>query len=655
VDADLLGVAGQMIYVTFSLDAQGRVTYVSDAVRLVLGYGPDELVGTSLVDYVPAEERAAAEAGWARVASGQTPKRVEATLRRRDGRLVTLQADALPRLGADGGFAGLDGVACEVRAVAPPREALSEQLACLRSCDGLPPAADRLSHMLGELSECVVTLGAEACWVGLLNEGTLDVRPVVHRGADGGRLAAAASGASGQAPRSSLVARAIIARKPVAAALDGAGSPECPLAAEAGRCGYRSMAVLPLLYAGRPYGVVCVYSRTARAFDEGKLRLLGLFAHLAAVAACHGEAAAGAGRIEVGFRDLVDQLPCVAYVVTAAVPPEFLFISSSVESFLGYAPQEFYADPSLTFRIVHPEDRARVEEHMRLGARSLEFLTAEFRVVHRNGRDVYHVVLRSRPLEERAGLLLLRQGILIDVTEQKRLEQELLQSQRLAAIGEMAAMMAHEIRNPLAGMSLALRVLRGARGDRETEDECLDDLAQCLGRINATVSRVLDFSKARPVVLRPCALAAIVEGAQRLTATYLRKSGVTLHVDLAEGLPALVADRDQIEQVIVNLVLNACKAMPEGGVATIRAGATATHVFVEVSDTGIGITPEQLGHVFDPFYSGFREGTGLGLSLCHRIVEAHGGRIEVASHPGEGSTFRIELPRESADAASAGD
>ena len=373
---------------------------------------------------------------------------------------------------------------------------------------------------------------------------------------------------------------------PVAAALDGAGSPECPLAAEAGRCGYRSMAVLPLLYAGRPYGVVCVYSRTARAFDEGKLRLLGLFAHLAAVAACHGEAAAGAGRIEVGFRDLVDQLPCVAYVVTAAVPPEFLFISSSVESFLGYAPQEFYADPSLTFRIVHPEDRARVEEHMRLGARSLEFLTAEFRVVHRNGRDVYHVVLRSRPLEERAGLLLLRQGILIDVTEQKRLEQELLQSQRLAAIGEMAAMMAHEIRNPLAGMSLALRVLRGARGDRETEDECLDDLAQCLGRINATVSRVLDFSKARPVVLRPCALAAIVEGAQRLTATYLRKSGVTLHVDLAEGLPALVADRDQIEQVIVNLVLNACKAMPEGGVATIRAGATATHVFVEVRDTG---------------------------------------------------------------------
>lgn len=652
VDADLLGVAGQMLYVTFSLDAQGRVTYVNDAVRLVLGYGPDELLGTSLMDYVPAEERAAVEAGWARVASGQPPERVEATLRRRDGRLVTVQADALPRLGADGGFAGLDGVACEVRAAAPPREALSEQLACLRSCDGLPPTAEHLSHMLGELSECFVTLGAEACWIGLLSEGTLNVRPVVHRGADGGRLAA---GASGQAPRRSLVARAIITRQAVAVALDDVESPECPLAAEAGRCGYRSLAVLPLLYAGRPYGVVCVYSRTPRAFDGGKLRLLGLFAHLAAVAACHGEAAAGAGRIEMGFRDLVDQLPCVAYVVTAAVPPEFLYVSSSVESFLGYTPQEFYADPTLTVRVAHPDDRARVEERMRLGARTLAFLTTEFRVVHRNGADVYHVVLRSRPLEEQAGLPLLRQGILIDVTEQKRLEQELLQSQRLAAIGEMAAMMAHEIRNPLAGMSLALRVLRGARGDRETEDECLDDLAQCLGRINATVSRALDFSKARPVVLRPCALAAIVEGAQHLTATYVRTSGVTLHVDLAEDLPALVADRDEIEQVIVNLVLNACKAMPDGGAATIRAGATAAHVFVEVSDTGIGITPEQLGHVFDPFYSGFGEGTGLGLSLCQRIVEAHGGRIEVASRPGEGSTFRIELPRESADAASAGD
>jgi two-component system NtrC family sensor kinase len=233
----------------------------------------------------------------------------------------------------------------------------------------------------------------------------------------------------------------------------------------------------------------------------------------------------------------------------------------------------------------------------------------------------------------------------------QEVERELLQSQRLATVGEMAAMMAHEIRNPLAGMSLCLRLLRDHPDDPETRRTCHEDLAEGLRRINDTVSRALDFAKARPPEPRRCSLAGIIEEARRLTATYVRKSRVALEADLPADLPALVADPTQLEQLFVNLILNACKAMPEGGRLTIRARANARRVRTEVTDTGIGIAPEHLDRIFDPFYSRFPEGTGLGLAICQRIASAHGGVLRVRSQPGEGSTFTVELPPEPLDAA----
>jgi PAS domain S-box-containing protein len=350
--------------------------------------------------------------------------------------------------------------------------------------------------------------------------------------------------------------------------------------------------------------------------------------------------------LAVRFREVIESLPCVVYVARPTWPPEIVFITGNVERHLGYTPEELYADSTLAFGCIHPDDRDRVLATMREAVARGEPYSADYRFVQRNGTDVRHVTLHSAPIAEAAGPRALRQGIVLDVTAEKRLERELLQSQRLAAIGEMAAMMAHEIRNPLAGMSLALRMLRSARGDTEIEDECLSDLAHCLERINATVSRVLDFSKARPLKLRRCRLADVLDGACRLTATYARKSDVAVEIDLAPGLPDLVADPDQLEQVFVSLILNACKATPDGGRVTLGARADAGRLHAEVADAGIGIPPEQLEHIFDPFYSGFGHGTGLGLTLCQRIVRAHGGTIGVDSRPGQGSTFRIDLPLE---------
>ena len=362
--------------------------------------------------------------------------------------------------------------------------------------------------------------------------------------------------------------------------------------------------------------------------------------------------ALGSAMDYAGLLELLDQLPCVVYIARVVWPPRIDFVSRSVEQYTGHKPREIIADASLLFRRVHPDDRERVMRRAREDMGRAEPSTTELRLVHRNGRDVFHVAARSSPVVDAEGRVVSRYGMLLDVTAQKGLEQELRQSQRLAAIGEMAAMMAHEIRNPLAGMSLCLRVLREGENDPRVVRECYDDLAEGLRRINTTVARALDFAKARPPALRRCSLVEIVEAARSLTAAYVRKGQVAFELDLPPDLPELVADPAQLEQLFVNLILNACKAMPGGGRLDVRARAEGRRLHADVADTGIGIEPGLHGQIFSPFYSGFGDGTGLGLSLCQRIVDAHGGAIRVESAAGRGSTFHIELPLEPPNAPS---
>ncbi len=354
--------------------------------------------------------------------------------------------------------------------------------------------------------------------------------------------------------------------------------------------------------------------------------------------------AARARDAEERYRDLVNGLPCVVYEVEPAWPPKLVFISDRIEHYTGYRPEDMYRDARLVVETIHPEDRERLAEAASRVTFRPEPYWLEYRVVHRHSGEVFHMRAISLPRVV-DGRVVRRHGVMVDVTEEKRLERELLRSQRLAAIGEIATMMAHEIRNPLAGISLAVRALRrGASG--KVRDECLDDIEACLRRVNDTVERTLNFARARPFQPRPCSLKSVIEAVKNLAATYVRKSDIAWEEDIAPGIPDLVADPDQLAQALVNLVLNACKAMPSGGRLSLRAWPDGKGVVVEVGDTGIGIPPQELGRIFDPFYSGFGEGAGLGLPLARRIVKAHGGSISVRSTVGEGTVFRIELPLE---------
>ncbi|HSW44947.1 MAG TPA: ATP-binding protein [Phycisphaerae bacterium] len=238
--------------------------------------------------------------------------------------------------------------------------------------------------------------------------------------------------------------------------------------------------------------------------------------------------------------------------------------------------------------------------------------------------------------------------------EREHLQKRLTRSEKLALIGELAAGVAHEINNPLDGLQNSTRIIRRNLADVEKGDQpiieqtrrLLDLMESGLFRIEMIVRRLLTMSRDEPVNLAPIRLDEIVQDAVEFVRPRFQRHGVEFLADFP-GQPVFAkADRVQLVQVLINLMINAADAMPDGGrlVVRCRSADDGRLAILEMSDTGHGIAPEHLPHVFEPFYTTKGKGTGLGLSVVARIIEAHGGSIDVTSEPGCGTLFRIELP-----------
>jgi len=236
--------------------------------------------------------------------------------------------------------------------------------------------------------------------------------------------------------------------------------------------------------------------------------------------------------------------------------------------------------------------------------------------------------------------------VLKDVTELKRLQAQLSEAEHLAELGRLAASIAHEIKNPIAGLRGAMEVMGGVHVESDPRFAIFREALSQIRRLDALVKDLLAY--ARPLNLRtePVPVHLLVEASVGLCKEALSSPGVAFKNLVREDLPNVIADPLQIQQVLANLLTNATQAMPDGGTVTVDARAEKDSVVMTVADTGTGIPPEVMANMFKPFFTTKHVGTGLGLSIVQRLVRGHGGWCEVSSEPGKGTVFTIRLPAE---------
>ncbi len=245
-----------------------------------------------------------------------------------------------------------------------------------------------------------------------------------------------------------------------------------------------------------------------------------------------------------------------------------------------------------------------------------------------------------------------------DITKRKETEVELIRSEKLASLGQLAASVAHEVNNPLAGIlvytTLLLKKYQEKKLQTEETENQLLKMKKELERTSGIIRNLLDFSRQSDADMRPIEINKVVEAALLLVRHQISLENITLELKLGKDLPLVHAGFDQIQQVLINIILNATQAMPEGGKLTIATSAARgvkinetikNTVRVDVTDTGVGIPKENLSKLFTPFFTTKEKGKGVGLGLpvVHGIIERHKGKIEVASELNKGTTFTIYL------------
>lgn len=222
-------------------------------------------------------------------------------------------------------------------------------------------------------------------------------------------------------------------------------------------------------------------------------------------------------------------------------------------------------------------------------------------------------------------------------------EKQIQQAGKLASIGELASGIAHEIRNPLAGIGAAVEVLSEENGLNGQHAEIVGEIRRQITRLNATLRDLLNFARQREPEIAPCSVGDLIKPMLALVRPDAQKQHVTIVEQWADELPPISVDAGQVQQALLNVLLNAIQAMPEGGTLTVRATSAGSMVRIAISDSGSGIPRENLRKIFSPFFTTKHRGTGLGLAITRSIIEKHHGRVSVESEVGRGTTFTFEF------------
>jgi two-component system sporulation sensor kinase A len=322
--------------------------------------------------------------------------------------------------------------------------------------------------------------------------------------------------------------------------------------------------------------------------------------------------------------------------------------NKGAETIFGYTEQEILGqslEVLIPRRLREQRELEKISEITRIAGYLPNYQTQR---LTKDGQ-VIDVLFTRTAIKDYQGNLVGFSSVLKDVTEQKLMERHLVQTERVSAIGELAAGLAHEIKNPLAGIKGAIEIIRDGLAEENPHRTILGEVLSEVNRIDRSVINLLSYSKPKKPNLVKTDLAELIGDVISLLRKVADPKGILLNLEHSKEIPAVTGDEHDLKQLFMNLLLNSIEAIQDKGQVWTRIKVMSdSKLRVEVSDNGPGIPADQLSKIFQPFYTTKKQGTGLGLATCKRIVMDHGGEIGVKSELGKGTSFFVQLPINSA-------
>jgi two-component system, cell cycle sensor histidine kinase and response regulator CckA len=538
-------------------------------------------------------------------------------------------------------------------------------LQVMSACNQALSQAGSEQELLQQICDLVVELGAyRMAWIGYAEfDEAKTVRPMASAGHEDGYLQALgvtwAKNVAGKGPTGDA-----IRENKVRVITDIASNPRfAPWRDRALERGYYASIALPLQAAGKCFGALAIYSGQKGSFEDSEVQLLtemtNSLAYGIAAIRSHQEskrATEALRETEARYRQLVEEVPAISYVAETGAQARFLYVSPQVRTILDYEPAECVSDASFWWNHLNPNDHklALQEDTWEEGVP----LEMEYRMRRKDGREVWvrdeMVILRDPATGKR-----LTRGMMIDITERRHLEDQLRNAQQLEAVGRLAGGVAHDFNNILSIIMGRSELLLGSAGDDPRVRSGLEQICRAAERAASLTQQLLAFSRKQVLQLKVLDLNESVSDVQKMLSRIIGED-IELIASLHPSLMVVKADPGQIEQVLMNLAVNARDAMPEGGkiimeTSNVQLDAeqardlelkAGPYVMLKVSDTGHGMDTATQAHIFEPFFTTkpIGKGTGLGLSTVYGIIKQSGGSIGVHSEIGHGTEFRIHLP-----------
>jgi PAS domain S-box-containing protein len=644
----------------------GRFIAANPVLQGMLGYPEEELRNLSIFEITPAEDHEDTRSRIAQLLESRLHNyRLERRYLRRDGGIIWANTSVSVIPGTESTRPMLVKIVEDIteRKKADAESlALKEELAAeLVAMTRLHELSTRLlsktelQPLLEEVLEATMSMqNADFGNVQLYDPETQALAIVAHRGFQQNFL----DHLSGVHEDSAVCGRVLQAGERIIiedVETDPGFEPHRKIAASAG---FRAVQSTPLFSrTGEPLGIISTHFRHPHRPSERELRLTDLYARQGAeMIECNRvEAALRRSEVLLAEGQRISHTGSWVWNVTSGE----LFRSQEYLRIIGLDPEKAVLSYEMFFEKIHPEDRSRVKQGFEKAVHERIDFDTTYRIIRQDGM-IRHIHSLSHPVFNESGDLTEYIGMVVDITERKKAEDALAEMQaefarvtRVTTMGELAASIAHEVNQPLGAIvtygQAGLRLLSRATPDIDKLREVIDQMISDGLRASEVIKRIRALLKKADPETSLLNINETIQDVIALTITELNRNEIRLRIELARGLPPVLGDRIQLQQVILNLILNGKDAMNAEGWQPRELLLTTEidkpeGVLVAVRDSGTGIDPRDCDRIFDPFFTTKSEGMGLGLSISRTIIESHGGRLWATPNEGKGATIRFTLP-----------